>query len=107
DYYEHVIGIDISESLLEIARAKQSAANLSYICMDAEQIKLSQTIDLIVSENTFYHINDVGALLVYLKCLLRPSGKLMIRDLMSNVPTPATWVSLIVVVQALVPNIRT
>ena len=105
NHYDCVIGIDISQELLEIAQARQSEVNIHYLCMNAEQIAFSPEFDLIVSENTFHHIEDVPALLKTLKKLLKAEGKLIIRDVISDTPTPARWVYLVGAVQELAPNI--
>lgn len=105
NHYDCVIGIDISLDLLAIAQSRQSGANIHYLCMNAEQIAFAPEFDLIVSENAFHHIDDVPALLEMLKNLLKTNGKLIIRDVISDTPTPATWVYLVGAIQEFAPNI--
>lgn len=105
EYYGYVIGIDISESLLSIAKKTRSSSKSSFICMDAQHLGLNLKFDLIVSQNTFHHIEDIPALLTQLKKYLTPKGKIILTDVTSDNPTPATWVYIVGATQEFVPNI--
>ncbi len=69
--FDEVVGVDISSEMLAIARARRSAANLTYLRMDANDLRLDATFDYIVSRTTFHHLTDVPAVVRRLKAMLR------------------------------------
>jgi ubiquinone/menaquinone biosynthesis C-methylase UbiE len=80
EHYERVVGIDISEDMLSIARSKRALANVAYRFMDANAIALTEQFDLIVSNTTFHHLRNVGDTLETLKGLVRPGGRIVVVD---------------------------
>jgi ubiquinone/menaquinone biosynthesis C-methylase UbiE len=92
--FGRVVGIDISDEMLAIARAKRSAPNLTYLAMDAEQLELDGTFDFICSANTFHHFLDQEAATQALKERLNPGGRLVVLDNLGLVRfggTPPAW----------------
>ena len=89
-YYDNVVGVDLSAKMLEIASQKRSAPNIEYIQMDASQLALDRQFDLIVSAATFHHLPDLPAALDAIKKMLNPHGKIVFLDNISEVETPAT-----------------
>jgi len=94
-YYETVVGIDVSEEMLAIAKQKRSNPKIKYILMDAEQLSLNQKFDFIVSANTFHHLNDLPETFEALRKLLKSNGRVVLSDIISKVETPVTIVYLI------------
>lgn len=91
-YYQNVVAVDISPEMLEIAKIKRSAPNIQYLLMDAENLILDKKFDLITSANTFHHLQNLPATLQTIKKLLKPGGKIVLLDNVSEVETPATIV---------------
>lgn len=89
-YYDHVVAVDLSAKMLDIARQKRSAPNIEYIQMDASQLAVDRQFDLIVSSATFHHLPNLPAALSAIKKLLNPHGKVLFLDNISEVETPAT-----------------
>ena len=89
-YYDNVVGVDLSAKMLAIANQKRSAPNIEYIQMDASQLALDRQFDLIVSAATFHHLPNLPAALDAIKKLLNPHGKIVFVDNISEVETPAT-----------------
>lgn len=87
-YFKKVIGIDISEEMLSIARKKRNAQNISYLNVNASSLDLKEKFDFIVSRNTFHHIEDILETLEKMKTLLNPGGKIAIIDVVSEKQTP-------------------
>jgi SAM-dependent methyltransferase len=79
-YFESVVGIDISEPMLAIARGKRAATNIEYRRADANQLVLEQKFDAIVSHTAFHHLEDVPRTLGMLKAALEPGGRLILVD---------------------------
>lgn len=103
-HYDMVVGIDISLEMLAIAKTKRAASNIEYICMDADRIVFDRQFDLIVSSATFHHLKNLPATLEKLKTLLNPGGKVVLRDNVSEVETPATIVYIIGAFQDFLPD---
>lgn len=54
-----VVGIDISEKMLEVARNENSDPNIIYINMPMEKIaELNEQFDIVVSSLAFHYIED-------------------------------------------------
>lgn len=90
-HYKEVVGIDISEEMLSIARAKREKDNISYIKMDANELLFDTTFDFIVSSATFHHLSDIQNVLNRMKSLLNNDGKIIVLDNVSEVKTPPRW----------------
>ncbi|MFB2920537.1 MULTISPECIES: class I SAM-dependent methyltransferase [Aerosakkonema] len=103
-YYETVVGIDISEEMVAIARSKRASDNIEYICMDANCLAWDKKFDLIVSSATFHHLQDLTSTLQAIKNLLNPAGKIVLRDNVSEVETPATIVYIVGAMQDFIPD---
>src|SRR5690625_5726970 len=52
-YYAEVVGIDISDQMLEIAKYKRQRSNTVYLNMDAEHLNFKEKFDMIVSRTTY------------------------------------------------------
>ena len=88
EHFENVYGIDISQPMIDIAKAKRSSDNIKYINMNAETMSFDFKFDFIVSRTTCHHINDKEKVLEKMVSLLSEGGKIIIIDNVSEVPTP-------------------
>lgn len=104
-YYQMVIGIDIAEVSLQIAKMQRTTNNSYYVCMNAESLALNTKFDLVVCQNILHHVINQAQVIEKIKRLLAPMGKLIISDVISENPTPATWIYWIGALQELLPNI--
>ncbi|TVX93774.1 class I SAM-dependent methyltransferase [Paenibacillus agilis] len=105
-HFDEVVGIDISDEMLSIAKTKRQRANTSYLHMDAENLIFEQKFDFIVSRTTFHHLNHLPNVLEQMKSLLNDDGKIVILDNVSEVETPATYVYVIGAMLEFIPHIR-
>jgi ubiquinone/menaquinone biosynthesis C-methylase UbiE len=82
---ERVVGIDISEKLLEIAHKKYPTAECK--TMDMHQTSfVNAEFDFIFSSLTFHYSSDWDALLAEMKRILKPDGQLLFSS-----HNPAYW----------------
>ncbi len=73
-----VLGIDISEKMLNYAKENNSADNITYKIIPMEDIeKIDEKFDLITSSLVFDYIEDFGALMIKIYNLLTPNGLLV------------------------------
>ena len=72
---EKVVGIDISEKMLEVARKKHSDAGITYVNMSMEEIsQLNETFDVVVSSLAFHYVEDFSGVVRNIYDLLEPGG---------------------------------
>ncbi|QUL56826.1 class I SAM-dependent methyltransferase [Paenibacillus tritici] len=105
-HFGEVIGIDISDEMLEIATVKRQPSNTTYLNMDAENLVLDGKFDFIVSRTTFHHLNDIPKVIRQLQTLLNDGGKLVILDNVSERETPPAYVYVAGAVIEFIPHIR-
>lgn len=72
---EKVVGIDISEKMLEVARKEHSDAGITYVNMPMEEIsQLNETFDVVVSSLAFHYVEDFSGVVRNIYDLLEPGG---------------------------------
>lgn len=70
-----VLGIDLSEKMLETARQKNSGAGISYRRCAMEDLDLpADSFDVVLSSLAFHYVRDFGALIQRIAAWLRPGG---------------------------------
>ncbi len=73
-----VVGIDLSERMLEVARRENADPKIVYRRMDISQAGgLGERFDLVYSSLAFHYIPDFAALVRVLAGLVRPGGTLL------------------------------
>lgn len=72
----HVVALDGSEKMLEVARARLGDERVSYVHADLEQPLPVDSVDVIVSTSTFHWVSDHDALFANLAAVLNPGGTL-------------------------------
>ena len=74
---KRVVGIDISQKMLAIAKAEKAHQNISYLNMEMEDIgELQERFDIIVSSLAFHYVEDFKALIKNIYRLLNDGGVL-------------------------------
>ena len=70
-----VLGIDLSEKMLETAREKNGGAGISYRRCAMEDLDLpADSFDVVLSSLAFHYVRDFGALIQRIAAWLRPGG---------------------------------
>ena len=70
-----VIGIDISEKMLEIAKQENADSKISYINMPMENIsKLNDKFDIVVSSLAFHYVQDFSGVVKNIYDMLNENG---------------------------------
>lgn len=74
---KRVVGIDISQKMLSIAKTENAHQNISYLNMPMEDIgELQERFDIIVSSLAFHYVEDFKALINNIFRLLNDGGVL-------------------------------
>jgi SAM-dependent methyltransferase len=76
--YEHVLGIDASAPMIELAMRKRSNERVTYRVGDL--FETEGEFDLVFSSATMHHVKPLGPALEHLRSLVRPGGQLIIAD---------------------------
>jgi 2-polyprenyl-3-methyl-5-hydroxy-6-metoxy-1,4-benzoquinol methylase len=75
----NVLGIDVSEKTIEMARAINPMPNVKFQTKSAEELVASgERYDAVICSEVLEHLNDPGALLKVLYATLAPNGKLIV-----------------------------
>jgi SAM-dependent methyltransferase len=86
--YEQVVGVDLSEPMISLARQKRARPNVEYRVADVFAVEDSG-FDLVYSHTMMHHLPDYRAGLEHLKSLVRPGGTVAIVDNVCDLyPTP-------------------
>ena len=81
---KHFIGLDITPAMIEVAQSK-GLSNAEFVVGDAENLPFGdEGFDAVLCSNSFHHYPDPGAFLREAYRVLRPGGKLILRDYTSN-----------------------
>jgi SAM-dependent methyltransferase len=97
--FDQVIGVDISEPLIRIARERRSHDNVRYQVSDLMNFADPEGFDLVFSSTTLHHLPDLDAALRQLRGLVRAGGRAVLVDNVARRPgqkmlpnSPAHWV---------------
>jgi ubiquinone biosynthesis O-methyltransferase len=75
----NVLGVDVSEKTIEVARSIQPMPNVTFMKKSAEELVASgEKYDAVICSEVLEHLNDPGALLKVLYSSLADNGKLII-----------------------------
>jgi SAM-dependent methyltransferase len=81
DTFDEVVGVDISEPLIEIARARRARPNVTFVVDDLTAFADSEGFDLVFSSTALHHVLDLDAALANIRSLVRPGGWVILSDL--------------------------
>jgi 2-polyprenyl-3-methyl-5-hydroxy-6-metoxy-1,4-benzoquinol methylase len=72
---EKVVGVDISEKMLEVARRENSNPNITYINMPMEDIGcIEESFDVVISSLAFHYVEDFQGVVENVYSLLCDGG---------------------------------
>jgi SAM-dependent methyltransferase len=87
--FGEVIGIDLSGSLIRLAKEKRANPNIRYIAGDLFAFRDENKFDLVYSHTMMHHAPDYLQGLSFLKNLVKPGGAAVIVDnVCDQYPTP-------------------
>ena len=75
---KRVLGLDISNNMIKLAKSKTQQANVEYIVGEMENIsKLNEKFDIVFSSLAFHYVEDFEKLMADISGLLKPNGILL------------------------------
>lgn len=82
--HKQLTGLDLTPKMIEVACAKQ-LDNINFIVGDAENLPLEpQSFDAVLCSNSFHHYPRPDRFFAEAARVLRPGGRLILRDYTSN-----------------------
>jgi SAM-dependent methyltransferase len=92
DRFEEVVGIDISQPLIDLARDQRPHPRIRYQLGDLLAITDPDRFDLVLSSTTLHHLPDLEGALRQLRGLVTSGGVAILIDNIAARPTPPRWV---------------
>lgn len=81
---KHLTGLDLTPGMIDVARAKQ-LDNVSFVVGDAEALPFEpRSFDAVLCSNSFHHYPHPERFFAEVARVLRPGGRLVLRDYASN-----------------------
>lgn len=81
---KRLVGLDLTPGMIDVARAKQ-LDNVRFVVGDAEALPFgSQSFDAVLCSNSFHHYPHPEKFFSEAVRVLRPGGRLILRDYTSN-----------------------
>lgn len=81
---KHLTGLDLTPGMIDVARAKQ-LDNVSFVVGDAEALPFEpRSFDAVLCSNSFHHYPHPERFFAEVARVLRPGGRLILRDYTSN-----------------------
>ena len=78
------VGLDLTPGMIDVARAKQ-LDNVSFVVGDAEALPFEpRSFDAVLCSNSFHHYPHPERFFAEVARVLRPGGRLVLRDYTSN-----------------------
>ena len=104
--FDEVVGVDISEPLIDIARRRRSGPNVRYLVADIMSFADADGFDLVFSSTTLHHLPDLKAALLHLRGFVRSGGVAILIDNVAPQPTPPRWVHVLGAVRNIPSDVR-
>jgi ubiquinone/menaquinone biosynthesis C-methylase UbiE len=94
DRYAEVLGVDVSEPMLAIARVRRAHPAVTYQHRDLLDVTEAKDgrFDLVFSAHTLHHVPDLPAALEQIRSLVAPGGMAILIDIADDRPSmPRGW----------------
>jgi 2-polyprenyl-3-methyl-5-hydroxy-6-metoxy-1,4-benzoquinol methylase len=93
DRHDEVIAVDLSEPMLELARAKRSRQNVTYRHSDLREVTSERDggFDVVLSSYTLHHIGELEATLQQIRSLVTPGGLAILIDIVDRRGRRPRW----------------
>jgi SAM-dependent methyltransferase len=95
DRFDEVVGLDVSQPLIDIARRRRSHPRVRYVVRDLLAFTDLDGFDLVFSSTTLHHLPDLDAALRHLRGLVTARGAVVLIDNVAPRPTPPRWTYLV------------
>lgn len=87
--YEHVLAIDLSPDMIELAQQRRPHENVEYRVADLRTV--SGRFELVFCASALHDVEDLGAALNHVRLLVAPGGTVVIADVVGRSSPRPTW----------------
>jgi len=87
--FDHVVGIDVSAPMIELARRKRARPNVTYEVRDLMDV--DGAYEVVLSVGMLHHVADLEAALAKVRSLVRPGGTAVLADLVTERGRVPKW----------------
>ena len=91
DHFDEVVGIDVSEPLVALARRRRPHPRVRYEIADLATYADPVGFDLVHSATTLHHVEPLEPALANLRSLVRPGGRAVLIDVIEGSPPWKKW----------------
>jgi ubiquinone/menaquinone biosynthesis C-methylase UbiE len=93
DRFEEVVAVDVSKTMLKLARAKRSRPNVVYVESDLHEVTPERDgpYDLVLSTHTLHHVTELEAILQQIRALVAPGGLAVLVDIVDRRGRMPRW----------------
>jgi ubiquinone/menaquinone biosynthesis C-methylase UbiE len=92
DHFDEVLGLDVSEPLIDITTRRRPHARVRYKVGDLMTFTDPDRFDLVFSSTTLHHLPNLDAALIHLRGLVDSGGTAILIDNVASWATPPSWV---------------
>jgi len=91
--FRQVLGVDVSEPMLELARARRGLPNVTYEHRDLREVRPASDgrFDLVMSAYALHHVDDLDQTLRDVRELVAPGGRVVLIDNVAARPAVPRW----------------
>jgi len=92
--YRHVLAVDVSAPMLQLAKARHGVANITYQQRDLSEVRADTdgVFDLVLSAYALHHLPDLDGALLRIRELVAPGGRVVLVDNVAATPqVPRRW----------------
>ena len=87
DAAEFMIATDASKKMIEQAKKGKNPRNLTYLQADAAHLNFAEnSFDVVICSQSFHHYPDPQSFFKSVYKVLRPNGRLILRDMTASAP---------------------
>lgn len=90
-HFDEVVGLDLSEPLLELARRKGAGPHVTFVTGDLSTHTDDRGFDLVFSSTALHHVPDLEAALRNIRSLVTPGGWVVLRDTVRSDDDRLVW----------------
>lgn len=84
NHYSEIIGLDTHIKAIERAKEQIQFENVSFVAGDIFNVQDLGLFDIITLSNSLHHFGDVDGLFNQMKSLLKPSGIIIINEMIND-----------------------
>jgi ubiquinone/menaquinone biosynthesis C-methylase UbiE len=87
--YRDVLAVDLSQDMVELARRRRPASNITYRAADL--MAIDGRFDLVFCSSALHDVDDLDRALRRIRSLVAPGGMAIVADVVGRLPSRPAW----------------